>query len=451
MKYSSFLAAAAIAAITPQATQAQVSNAFPKVNKILKQLFSSDVCRSGMSATDGTSQSTTKPCHTTTYAYDNGNWQQAAVTKTEYNTKGNTTATETVSAEGKTRTEYTYDDTYQDLVTKTTSYSWDETAATWTSPVVTSQTELTKNDKGRVTKEIEYVYDEDSKQLVKEAEINFGYSLISGQMNSIKLNISEEEDDGTVTEIPVTITILKWHNYNADKLFSFSLDDMGASTIDGTDNQIENATISMSIPNVPIPLTGTIKGKYEDKTRTMTFDLMSMLTMTTTMNITDDYGSNETTIDMEMNGKSIMNSTVKNTNNEHGDCIKTETTGSGSGIDLTADTDDSDTKIDLNQTVTYDYEYTTLPDNSVVKQSMVTNVLDKTTNQLVPTTKITFDQYIDYVTGVTGIGGIHSDAVRSEISGIYSINGTKVDNIPTTANKELYIVNKEGKTIKVAK
>lgn len=440
MKKIFYFTVAAILFAAPSA-KAQKLNALTKVNQMVKMLFAQRMQKN--EAATATATSTMKQCLSTTYIYNNGNWQQEATTKTEYNKKGYTTAIETRGNDVCTRAENTYDETLDGFVTKTTAYSWDDATSTWTNPIVTSQTDLERDSKGRVVKETSYVYDTDTKQLVKESEVNFGYSVLTGQMNSIKMTLTEED-----MSIPMTITILKWHKYNADKLFSFSMEDFGTSAINDTDNQIESATISMTMQN--IPLTGTINGEYTDTSSSITLNLASMIKMTATTTITDSYGSNETTINMEMMGQNVLTSTVTNTNNEHGDCIKTVSTGTSNYDTALADTN-ADTDIDLNQTLTYDYVYTTLPDNSIQKVSVVTNILDNTTSEMKPASKVTYDQYVDYITGTTGIRSLHANTPKDQINAIYSINGAKVDNLSSGTAKDIYIAKEANRTVKIMK
>lgn len=433
--------------------EAQVNNSMLKVNKIFKSLFLGNVLKTnadGMNF-DGLNVNTTKASRTTTYLYNNGNWNKQLSTKKEYNTEGYTTVTETQSEKEYTKLENTYDDTYEGLITKTTLYTWDKATSTWINPTVISQVDLTKDEKGRVIKKITYAYDEDTKKLVEEEEVNYGYSILTGQMNSIKMYLSEEEEGNTIN-IPATITILKWHNYNANKLFDYSIDNFGTYNINDKDNQIESGTLTMSLEG--IPFTGTIKGEYTDTSSSLTFDIISMMSMNTKMNITDSYGSNETTITLDMAGTNVMSSTIKNTNNEHGDCIKTESTSTtNSDSDLFnaySDFDDSDIDLDGNQTLTYDYEYYTLPDNNVMKKSMVMNILDKTSNEFKPTIKTTYDEYTDYVSKATGINSI-KNAGNGQINGIYGINGYKLDKLPISTSRSVYIIKENGKTKKVIK
>lgn len=440
MKKIIYSAAAALMLATPSA-KAQTPATSAKLGNVIKRLVSEQL--HSANAATGTATSTMKQSQKTSYTYNNGDWQKQYTTKTEYNKKGYTTATETRGKDICTRVENSYDEKLDGFITKTTAYSWDDATSTWTNPIITSQTDLERDSKGRVIKETTYVYDTDTKELAKESEVNFGYSVLTGQMNSIKTTFSTEN-----MSIPVTITILKWQNYNADKLFNFSMEDFGTSVINDTDNQIESATISTTIQN--IPLTGTIKGKYTDTSSSITLDLASMIKMTATMTLTDSYGSNETNINIEMMGQNMMTSTITNTNNEHGDCIKTVSTGTNSyDADLAATNEDDN--LDLNKTITYDYVYTTLPDNSTQKASVVTNTLDSKTNEFTPVEKVTYDQYIDYITGATGIHSLPTDASESQINAAYGINGTRMDNLSADNAKGIYIIKESGKTVKVMK
>ena len=449
MKYSTFIAAAALC-LSATTTQAQTPKTMLKANKIINEIFSGRAFRAAMpmAGAEAADHSSVKPAQTTTYAYANGSWIHLTTDKMEYDTKGNTTATETMGKEGKTRMVYTYDDKLEGCITQATSYSWNATTAAWENPTVMAKTELTRDDKGRVTKETVYAYDEDTKTLEKETEIEFGYALISGQMNSMKMTMTTEDETGNDMTIPVTLTILKWHSYNPDKLFTLPLDDMDPSAMFGSDNLIESATLSMTIQNIPVA--GTIKGEYTETSSTINFSIPLMqMSMKATMTITDSYGSNKTEMTMDMMGKNVMSSTITNTNNEHGDCIKTVSEGTTAESLSFADEEDAD--LDLNQTMTFDYEYTTLSDNKVLKSSMVTNVLDKKTNEMKPTAKVTYDLYTDYLTGTTNIGSIHRNASTSEINAVYGINGARMNKLPQTDKKGVYIIKNADRTIKVMK
>ena len=459
MRYFSFFAAAALSFSAATAT-AQTEMSITNVKSAFKALLHGVAVKAD---NDGgfanMNTATTKPTHTTNYVYKDNTWNFSSTTKTEYNKKGYVTATETTGTDGAERVEYTYDDSLDGFVTKTTNYSWDEASKSWTNPVVTSQVELTKNDKGRVTKEIVYSYDEDTKTLEKEMEVNFEYALIGGKLYKISTTIEEDSNNGENISIPVSITILKWHKYNENKLFSFSLDGMENGFLSDSDNQIESATMTMTMPimGMNLPVTGTIKGTYEDTKTNMEVNMsalgQSLINMVTTVNITDQYGSSETNISMESMGKNVLTAKTVSTNNEHGDCIKTETSGTASEDlgNITGDDSNNISADDLNQSITYDYEYYTLPDNTVLKKSMTTNVKDKTSDEYKPTTKIEYWGYTDYVSGTTGIENTTQNAARTRNKAIYGINGEKMDNIPSNAGKSVYILEKDGKTIKIAK
>lgn len=468
MKYHRFLLAAALA-LPVTAAEAQTTSVHLQAKQIIQSFLNGNMTRNTPAnlAPEGMNPSTTKPCQTTTYTYTGTDWKQQATTKTEYDSKGHVTATEIRGDDSNTRTEYTYDGTLDGFVTKTVSYSWDEASASWTSPVTTSSIELTKDGKGRVVKETVYAYDRETDTLEKESEIEFGYSLLTGRMNSISTTISSEDDNGNVTETPVKITIIKWYRYNADKLFNFSLDNLGTDMLNDTDNLIESATVSTSFQNFPI--VGTLNGKYTDTSSSLTLELpfmnQTLIKMQVAVNTTDAYGSNESNISMNVMGTDILTATVKNTNNEHGDCIKTETSGSmanggdwgvGTGLKRAPTTgldwgNDSVFNLNLNQTLTYDYVYETLSDNLVLKKSVVTNLLDKTSQAYVPTLKTTYDEYIDYVSGITGIKDIKKEAGRSDINGVYGLNGVRMGNSTTGMKKGLYIIKENGMTRKVIK
>ena len=304
MKYFSFFAVAALTFSTTSAT-AQTRMSIMNVKSAIKALLNGRVAKADYDGNFANMNSaTTKPTHTTDYVYEDNAWKFSSTTKTEYNQKGYVTATETTGADKTERVEYSYDDSLDGFVTKTTSYSWDEASKSWTNPIVTSEVELTKNNKGRVTKEIVYTYDEETKSMEKEMEVDFEYAIISGKLNKISTTIEEEGDDGENISIPVSVTILKWHKYNENKLFSFSLDNMEGFLSDG-DNQIESATLTMTMPimGMNLPINGTVKGTYEETKTNMEVNMtalgQSLMKMVMTVNITDKYGSSETDISMD--------------------------------------------------------------------------------------------------------------------------------------------------------
>lgn len=401
----------------------------------------------GSANTSGMSLSTTLPAQTTTYAYTNGEWQKENTTKTEYNAKGYTTATETELSGEKTRLVYEYDDKLEGFATKATQYSWDEGTQTWTSPVVVEQAVLERDSKGRVTKETVYAYDEDSKELKKESEAEFGYSLLTGKMNSISTTI-EEESEGTTVSVPLKLTIVKWYKYNENKLFNFTGESLNGDILNDQDNLIEDATLTMTMQNMPI--TGTLKGTYTDNSEKMEVSLMGMLSMTFATTITDSYGSFKEEITTSMMGQT-MGQTITATNNEYGDCVRVETAEIGDSEETTQALGDVDIDdIDLNQVITMDYEYLTTSEAGVLKKSMTVSNVDKETNAATPTQKVTYDEYVDYVSGATGIGSVRQNAHRSHNKAVYGVDGTFSGKSLAKDAKGVYIVKEGDKTYKVA-
>lgn len=402
----------------------------------------------GSANTSGMSLSTTLPAQTTTYAYANGGWQKESTTKTEYNAKGYTTATETEVAGKKTRLVYEYDDKLEGFATKATQYSWDEGTSTWTNPVVAEQVELERDSKGRVTKETIYVYDEDSKELKKESEAEFGYSLLSGKMNSISTTI-EDDSEGTAVSVPLKLTIVKWYKYNENKLFNFTGESLNGGMLEDQDNLIEDATLTMTMQNMPV--TGTLKGTYTDTSEKMEVSLMGMLNMTFTTTTTDAYGSYKEEITTSMFGQTT-GQTITATNNEYGDCVRVETAEVGGGEEQTQALGDIDIDdIDMNQVITMDYEYLSASEAGVLKKSMTVNSVDKETGEATPTQKVTYDEYVDYVSGATGIGLIRQNAAQSQNKAVYGVDGAFSGKSLAKDAKGVYIVKEGDKTYKVAR
>lgn len=450
MKKSTLLsiAIAAMATTTASAQTFNVPRTFTsRVKAAIAKAIKKEYAIVGQANTSGMNLSTTLPAQTTTYAYANGEWLKENTTKTEYNAKGYTTATETEQDGKKTRLVYEYDDKLEGFATKATQYSWDEATSTWTSPVVVEQAVLERDSKGRVTKETIYAYDEDSKELKKESEAEFGYSLITGKMSTLSTTI-EDDSEGTTVSVPLKLTIIKWYKYNENKLFNFTGESLNGDMLEDQDNLIEDATLTMTMQNMPI--TGTLKGTYTDNSEKMEVSLMGMLNMTFSTTTTDSYGSFKEEITTSMMGETI-GETITATNNEYGDCVRVETAQIGGGEEQTQSLGDVDIDdIDMNQVITMDYEYLSTSAAGVLKKSMTVNSVDKETNTATPTQKVTYDEYVDYVSGATGIGSIRQNASHSQNKAVYGVDGTLNGKSLTKDAKGVYIVKEGDKTYKVA-
>lgn len=456
----SALFTATLIALAPLSANAQQPSAnrllAAKMKTALAKVIKKESTFAGSVKTTGMDLKTTLPCQTTSYAYDNGTWQKESTTKTEYNSKGYATATETTTDVGRTRTENTYDDLLEGMMTKAVAYSWDAASGTWTNPTVVYSVELTRDDKNRVTKQTIYALDEDTKELAKISEEEFGYSLVTGKLNKISTTVEDEDDNGNPVSVTLNVNILKWHKYNENKLFSFTMDDIGGGLIGNTENQIESGTLSTTISN--IPLTGTIKGEYTDSKSTLTVDLMSIISIVMTNEQMDKYGSNLTKVSMYTGDKETMSQTVLQAFNEFGDCTRIETTETDATETLGIT--DVSTELPEKTVTTMDYEYLettskpandfTSSDYGFIKKSMVVNNYDSTTEQYVPVQKVTYDEYIDYVSGTTGIDRANN-AASTQNKAFYNLDGTKVDNIPTNGGKGVYIVKEGSKTYKIVR
>ena len=459
MKSSTFISAALMTfSITTASAQTQSNPMAGKLRKAIERIVKRESTVVGNVKTTGMDLTTTKPSQTTTYTYDNGGWLKENTTKTEYNSKGYVTATETTVDGSKTRLENTYDEKLEGMITKTTSYTWDEATSQWTNPTVVSSVELTRDSKGRVTKEVTYTLDETTNKLEKDEEVDFGYSAVSGKMSSISTTIEEEEEDGQKMTIPVKITILKWYKYNENKLFNFSLNDMeNGGLLNDKENMIESGTITMTISGMP--LTGTIKGEYTDDKSTITVGLMGM-NIIMENEILDKYGSNRTTVSLSAGTTESMSESIVQTNNELGDCIRIETTETGDTGTLGI-VDSSDDLTDIASVITMDYEYletTSKPaydfissDNGYLKKSMTVNKYDENSKTYVPVEKITYDEYVDFISGTTGIDKNQTTTRTTQNKAFYTLNGKRTRNIASTNEKDVYIVKDGDKTYKVLK
>lgn len=445
----SIAAAAAMAATTASAQTFNAPKAFTsKVKAAIAKVIKKEYAIVGAANTNGMNLSTTLPAQTTTYSYANGSWQKENTTKTEYNAKGYATATETEEAGAKTRVVYEYDDKLEGFATKATLYSWDETTSTWTNPVVAEQVELERDSKGRVTKETVYVYDDDTKALKKESEADFEYSLLTGKLSTLSTTI-EDDSEGTAVSVPLKLTILKWYKYDENKLFNFNGESLNGDILEDKDNLIESATLTMTMAGMPI--TGTLKGTYTDNSEKMEVSLMGIINMTFSTTTTDAYGSFKEEISMNY-GNETMGETITATNNEYGDCVRVETTEIGGGEASTQALGDINIDdVDMNQVITMDYEYLSTSTAGVLKKSMTVNSVDKETGTPTPTQKVTYDEYVDYVSGTTGIGSVRKNTATSQNKAVYGVDGTFSGKSLNKNFKGVYIVKEGDKTYKIAR
>ena len=82
---------------------------------------------------------------------------------------------------------------------------------------------------------------------------------------------------------------------------------------------------------------------------------------------------------------------------------------------------------------------------------MVVNSLDAQRNTFSPIQKVTYDEYVDYVSGATGIDKVTENASENQNKTFYRLDGTKVGNQLNSGEKGVYIVKEGDKTYKVAK
>lgn len=456
MKKSTLLSIA-IAAMTGTTANAQTVLGPRTINSRIKTAIARVINKEygivGSANTSGMNLTTTLPSQTTSYSHDNGEWKKEKTDKTEYNAKGYTTSIVTEGIDSKTKIVYEYDDKLEGYITKATSYLWDNATSTWTDPMVISQNELTRDSKGRVTKEVTYAYSFSSKGLEKQSETNFEYSVLTGKMSSLSTTMEEDDESGATISVPLKLTILKWYKYDENKLFSFNESSLNGNLLDDKSNLIEDATLTMTIQNMP--MTGTLKGTYTDNSEKLEISLLGMLTMTFSTTTTDSYGSFVEEITTSAFGESF-GQTITATNNEYGDCVRLESKVIGDDepntetLDNTSGDDFNIDDIDGNQLFTMDYEYLTTSTAGVLKKSMTVNNVDPTTNVATPTTKTTYDEYVDYVSGTTGIGSIKQNAVSSENKAVYGVDGTFAGKSLNKDTKGLYIVKEGDKTYKVA-
>lgn len=432
-----------------------------KIKSAMAKVIKKESTIVGNVATTGMDLKTTRPCKTTSYDYVNGAWQWDDTTQTEYNSKGYVTATVTEDGDGKIRTENTYDDKLDGFVTKVTEYTWDAATSTWTNPTVVMSVELTRDEKGHVSSEEIYILNEETNKLEREGNFSFTYNTETGILEYVSTYLEiEDEETGKNTTLPVTLNIKKWYKYNENKLFTFDLDNI-EDLLNNRDNMIERAIMSVTINEFAVPV--IITGEYTENKSTINFGVI-MMTGSVSNEKLDDYGSNVTTIKIDENEGNSMTQTITKTNNEHGDCIKvvseesntTNTTGAkAAGIG------DIDTDMDGNYTLTMDYEYletTSKPaydfmtgNNGFIKKSMVVNRLDAQTNTFSPIQKVTYDEYVDYVSGATGIDKVTENASENPNKTFYRLDCTKVGNQLNSGEKGVYIVKEGDKTYKVAK
>lgn len=422
---------------------AQGQSEYERIGSILKKIVTKNLPMPSKQdlATADMDLNTTKESKTTTYSYLNNEWKELSKNKYEYNNSGFTTATETSTYGQKKRTVNEYDDKLYGFVTQTTVYTWDKDLSEWSNPTITYSAELTRNSKGQVTKETIYTYNNDSGSLEKEVELDFKYGW-NGKLNTISTSIEEDN-----IAIPISISDIKWYKYDEDRLFSLFTSNDETTLLTDQYNMIESATVSMTIDEFSVK--GKLKGTYSEKQSKVSLSIpiltQTLMSLEVAKSITDEYGSYELTISATTMGEEATAAKIIATNNEYGDCIKLETYGSENDNNNV----NEESGIDTNQIVTMDYEYYSVAENKVLKKSVITNLYDKNRQTFIPTTKVSFDEYIDYVSGTTNIRNTsyQSDANNA----IYSINGTFLGNDIRNLPKGAYIVKKQGKTVKTIK
>ena len=209
---------AAVLIAMPSASQAQSAQTVQRAAAKVKHLLMPNVAKAAAKAT--TEGGVWRPGKAVVYEYNNSAWSKQYDQTFTYNTAGYILTDEKSYDNGSaTLTTNTYDSLLPSYLTLTTESSRSSATEAWSEPTVTLRREVTHDSEGRITSVTEYAdEDSDSPTTLTVKYDNDG--------KACELSMSQYDSDAGNSTI--TMSNIKWQDYNYDGLFSFFSSDSEA-------------------------------------------------------------------------------------------------------------------------------------------------------------------------------------------------------------------------------
>ena len=413
------------AAQTPQARIAKVKKTATFIGKRLGDRVSKAILKSAAA------DSKKLPGTTKLYQYNNGDWTYYMTTNCTFDQYGNVSTAKTWSDEkGMMQiTTNRYDNVEPTFLVSQTQSTYDSpTATTPTYEFMNKRVDVTRNEKGQVTK----VEDWEANDTYTGLELETAVSLEYGSDDKINKIIISSYDDNE--EMKVTLNDVVWKEYNGKILSSIGTD--LENIIADPQNLIESATVEMSVEGMDVK--GNLTSDYSTEGKRELSLSMSYFGMTVASckfyyEQTDDNGSfiNRSSISFMGEADEIESVTVKY--NDKKDMIE-ETISEGKSI----------ASLKTSSSTQYDYTYneeTGLADYMILKE------LDLDTNTYNPNSKYVYSDYKDVASGISNAAA----NVNTGKTAVYNTQGMYVGNSTDKLSDGLYIIKQDGKTFKMMK
>ncbi len=413
------------AAQTPQARIAKVEKAATFIGKLLGDRVNKAILKSAAA------DSKKLPGTTKLYQYNNGDWTYYMTTNCTFDQYGNVSTAKTWSDENGMMqiTTNKYDNVETSFLVSQTQSTYDSpTATTPTHEFMNKRVDVTRNEKGQVTK----VEDWEANDTYTGLELETAVSLEYGSDDKINKIIISSYDDNE--EMKVTLNDVVWKEYNGKILSSIGTD--LENIIADPQNLIESATVEMSVEGMDVK--GNLTSDYSTEGKRELSLSMSYFGMTVASckfyyEQTDDNGSfiNRSTISFMGEADEIESVTVKY--NDKKDMVE-ETISEGKSI----------ASLKTSSSTQYDYTYneeTGLADYMILKE------LDLDTNTYNPNSKYVYSDYQDVASGISNAAA----NVNTGKTAVYNTQGMYVGNSTDKLSDGLYIIKQDGKTFKMMK
>ena len=371
------------------------------------------------------------PGTTKLYQYNNGDWTYYMTTNCTFDQYGNVSTTKTWSDENGMMqiTTNKYDNVETSFLVSQTQSTYDSpTATTPTYEFMNRRVDVTRNEKGQVTK----VEDWEANDTYTGLELETAVSLEYGSDDKINKIIISSYDDNE--EMKVTLNDVVWKEYNGKILSTIGTD--LENIIADPKNLIESASAEMSAEGMDIK--GNLTSDYSTEGKRELSLSMSYLGMTVASckfyyEQTDDNGSfiNRSSISFMGEADEIESVTVKY--NDKKDIVE-ETISEGKSI----------ASLKTSSSTQYDYTYneeTGLADYMILKE------LDLDTNTYNPNSKYVYSDYQDVASGISNAAA----NVNTGKTAVYNTQGMYVGNSTDKLSDGLYIIKQGGKTFKMMK
>lgn len=413
---------AAVLIAMPSASQAQSAQTVQRAAAKVKHLLMPNVAKAAAKAT--TEGGVWRPGKAVVYEYNNSAWSKQYDQTFTYNTAGYILTDEKSYDNGSaTLTTNTYDSLLPSYLTLTTESSRSSATEAWSEPTVTLRREVTHDSEGRITSVTEYAdEDSDSPTTLTVKYDNDG--------KACELSMSQYDSDAGNSTI--TMSNIKWQDYNYDGLFSFFSSDSEDFGLTGDEaGKITSADLSVS--TYGMSLSGTLTGTYTDEGYNQTFSLtyygMSIMSVKYDMAYTDANGSCVATSVIKTQGSGTTCERQTITMDDHGYCTA-----------LLIESGYSTDNLSTREGYTYDYTY----DNGRIAE-VVTNEWAADGEPYTPMIKTVYSAYADVAASIGTATFQHNDAATA----VYTLDGCRVGTTTKNLTKGIYIVRQGTSAKKV--